>query len=394
MVSKALVVGAYQRKLGEIARHRDVEVVAVIPPSWRDRSYEMRLERAAGEGYELIVSPITFNGSYHAFFFPRLGRILDEQRPDILHIDEEPYNLATFLAAASARRREIPFLFFTWQNLFRSYPPPFRWMERFVYRSASFAIAGTDAAKRVLEAKGFAGPSAVIPQFGIDPDGYRPATNGQGTERPFTIGFAGRLVPEKGVASLVEACAQLDRGFHLTIHGGGPAEPAIRATIERLDLQASVALPGPLPSADMPSWLQTLDTLVLPSFSQTGWVEQFGRILVEAMACGVPVVGSTCGELPNVIGDGGLTFPEGDVSALAATLRRLASDPKLRGGLAKRGRERVLARFTNERIAAETVEVYRQILARVPPGPLTRSPGAPIDSWPVNPSGTDPAPTG
>jgi len=366
MVSKALVVGAYQHKLEEIARQGDVEVVAVVPPSWRDRSYETQLERTEGEGYELIVSPLVFNGSYHAFFFPRLGRILDEQRPDILHIDEEPYNLATFLAAAGARRRGIPFLFFTWQNLVRSYPAPFRWIERFVHRSASFAIAGTDSAKRVLEAKGYTGPSAVIPQFGIDPDMYRPATNGNGAEHPFTIGFAGRLVREKGVPSLVEACAHLDRGFRLTILGGGPAEPEIRATVERLKLQESVALPGPMPSVDMPAWLQTLDALVLPSLSQPSWVEQFGRILVEAMACGVPVVGSTCGELPNVIGDDGITFPEGNVSALSTALNRLASDTKLRAALGKRGRERVLARFTNERVAAETVEVYRRIRGQSP----------------------------
>ena len=162
MVSKALVVGAYQRKLDAIA-NLDVNVVAVVPPSWRDRSYEMRLEPSPTDAYQLIVSPIAFNGNYHAFFFPRLGRILDEQRPDLVHIDEEPYNVATFLAAAQCRRRKLPFLFFTWQNLVRSYPPPFSWTERFVYRSAAHAIAGTVSAARTLAAKGYLGSTAVIP---------------------------------------------------------------------------------------------------------------------------------------------------------------------------------------------------------------------------------------
>src|SRR6266545_448122 len=149
MVSKALVVGAYQRKLEAIASF-GVDVVAVVPPSWRDRSYEMRLERTPTDAYQLIISPLAFNGNYHAFFFPRLGRILDEHRPDLVHIDEEPYNVATLVAAAQCRRRKLPFLFFTWQNLVRFYPPPFSWMERFVYRSAAYGIAGTASAARTL----------------------------------------------------------------------------------------------------------------------------------------------------------------------------------------------------------------------------------------------------
>jgi glycosyltransferase involved in cell wall biosynthesis len=392
LVSKALVVGAYQRKLRELARHGEVEVVAVVPPSWRDRSYEMRLEQSGADGYELIVSPIVFNGSYHAFFFPRLGRILDEQRPDILHMDEEPYNLATFLAGAGARARKIPFLFFTWQNLVRSYPPPFRWMERFVYRSAGWAIAGTEAAARVLDQKGYGGPTSVIPQFVVDPNVHSPAANNhpEAKDRPFQIGFAGRLVPEKGVPSLVEACAQLGFDFHLTILGGGPDEANIRAAVRRVDLEDRVSIPGPLPSADMPAWLQALDVVVLPSLSRPNWVEQFGRILVEAMACGIPVVVSTCGELADVAGDGGLVFPEGDTAALAAALTRLASNQKLRRALAKRGRERVLQRFTYDRLVADTMGVYRGILEsggirsgrHVAPGDRLSDPG------------TAPAPTG
>ena len=382
MVSKALVVGAYQRKLSEIARLGQMDVVAVVPPSWRDRSYEMRLERPKGEGYELIVSPVAFNGSYHGFFFPRLGRVLDEQRPDILHVDEEPYNLATLLAALAARRRRIPYLFFTWQNLVRAYPPPFRVIERLVYRTAAGAIAGTDAAARVLRAKGYRGPIAVIPQFGVDPEVYRPAApEGEATtsssqteraaDRPLQIGFAGRLVPEKGVPLLVEACAGLAADWRLTILGGGPATPEIERRVAELRVHDRVSLPGPRPSSEMPDWLRTLDVLVLPSISQPNWVEQFGRILVEAMTCGVAVVGSTCGELPGVIGEGGMTFPEGDIAALRATLQRLAADTALRAELGRRGRERVLARFTNERVAADTVAVYREVLstnaaARVP----------------------------
>ena len=382
MVSKALVVGAYQRKLEEIARLGNIDVVAVVPPSWRDRSYEMQLERRESRDYQLVVSPVAFNGNYHAFFFPSLGRILDEHRPDVVHIDEEPYNAATFLAAGAARRRGIPYVFFTWQNLARSYPLPFRWVERFVYRTAASAIAGTESAARVLRSKGYPGSLAVIPQFGVDPEIYRPRQKETGqNDHPFTVGFAGRLVPEKGLPLLVQACAGLKDDFRLMILGGGPDAPNVRATIDRLGLQDRVSMPGPRPSAEMPDWLRNLDVLVLPSLSQPSWVEQFGRILVEAMGCGVPVVGSTCGELPSVIGDGGLTFPEGDLAALTTTLQRLAADQSLRAELGERGRRRVMDHFTNERVAVETVDVYREVVASPGTAPtLTSAGNAPIQN--------------
>ena len=98
-----------------------------------------------------------------------------------------------------------------------------------------------------------------------------------------------------------------------------------------------------------------------PSRSRPNWVEQFGRVLVEAMACGVAVVGSDCGEIPHVIGEAGLIFAEGDVEALRGHLARLQSDAALRAELARRGRQRVLERFTQARVAEETVALYRSL---------------------------------
>jgi glycosyltransferase involved in cell wall biosynthesis len=97
--------------------------------------------------------------------------------------------------------------------------------------------------------------------------------------------------------------------------------------------------------------------------TRRNWKEQFGRVLVEAMASGVPVIGSDSGAIPGVIGDAGLVVPEGDVAALHGALCRLRDDPHLRRELAQRGRQRALAHFTHQQIAAATVEVYRQMMA-------------------------------
>ena len=119
---------------------------------------------------------------------------------------------------------------------------------------------------------------------------------------------------------------------------------------------------GKLPSLAMPDFLRSLDVLVLPSRTMPNWKEQFGRVLVEAMACETPVIGSDSGEIPHVIGDAGLIFPENDSDALAAHLQRLAEDARARSALGQRGRQRALERYTQAQVAQATAEVYRQML--------------------------------
>jgi glycosyltransferase involved in cell wall biosynthesis len=119
----------------------------------------------------------------------------------------------------------------------------------------------------------------------------------------------------------------------------------------------------------MPDVLRGLDVLAGPSLTTPRWKEQFGRMLVEAMACEVPVIGSDSGEIPRVIGDSGLIVPEGDVIALREAIRRLYHDRTLRARLAKAGRQRVLERFTQTAIAEQTAEAYRRVLADRPAKP-------------------------
>jgi glycosyltransferase involved in cell wall biosynthesis len=370
MLSKALVVGVYQRKLEELARLPGIELIAIVPPGWRDRRGTVRLDRAHTTGYDLIVAPLAFNGSYHLHFYPTLGRLLRRLRPDILHADEEPYNLATWHALRLGQATGARGLFFTWKNLHRLYPWPFRLFEATNYRRAAYAIAGNQAAAQVLRAKGYAGPVAVIPQFGVDPDIFAPLpTKDEGPTSSdirrfsYVIGYAGGLIPEKGVDLLLHACAGLSfRNWTLLILGDGPDRPRLMALADHLKIADRVQFLGHRPSTETPAFYRKLDLLVLPSVSRPNWIEQFGRVLVEAMACGVPVVGSDCGELPNVIGDAGLVFPERDALALRAAIESLAADPARRAELAARGRARVLDRFTQAQVAAATYRVYQEMM--------------------------------
>ncbi len=381
MLSKACVVGAYQRKLEEIAACPDIELTVAVPPEWRDERGVLRLERAHTRGYELVVEPLAFNGSFHFHFYSRLGRLMAHVRPDVVHIDEEPYNLATWHALRPARRYGAKTLFFSWQNLLRHYPFPFNHFERTVLRHADAAIVGNQASVDVWRAKGYTGPISVIPQFGVDPDIFsshptplslqgddspRSGAEGGGpgvrvSEGQFTIGYAGRLVSEKGVDLLLRAAAQLPGTARVLIAGSGPERKRLQVLAAQLGLGARATFDALIPSTHMPGFYAQLDCLALPSRTRPNWIEQFGRVLIEAMACGVPVVGSTCGELPNVIGDAGLIFREGDADALAARLRELMTKPELRESLAARGRAHVLAQYTQKRVAEETVAVYRSL---------------------------------
>jgi glycosyltransferase involved in cell wall biosynthesis len=170
------------------------------------------------------------------------------------------------------------------------------------------------------------------------------------------------MVEEKGVQLLIQAVAGLDGPWTLRLIGDGPYLPRLEALSTKLGIADRVQFEPWKPAAEMPDHLSALDLLVLPSLTCRNWKEQFGRVLVEAMASEVPVVGSSSGEIPNVIGDAGLVFPESDVTALREALSELMTDPQLRAQLSQRGRARVLQHYTQQRIATETYGVYLRLL--------------------------------
>ncbi len=368
MVSKALVTGVYQKKLEEMAAAPDLELLVVVPPKWVEgRVGTLELDRLFTEGYQLEVEKMAFNGRHHLHFYPGLGKVVQRFQPDLIHIDEEPYNLVAAQATTLAKRVGAKTVFFTWQNLYRRYPPPFRLFELYTYRHASAGLAGNADAVDVLRRKGFRKRVEVIPQFGVDPEIFAPGRAPSDSERPPTIGYYGRLVPEKGVDTLIDAIALLPHHPRLVIVGAGESLDDLKARASARGLGNRVTFRGTMPSAKIPAFLHELDVVVVPSRTRPNWKEQFGRVIVEAMSCGVPVVGSDSGEIPNVIGDAGLTFAEGDVAALAMQLGKLLNDPSLRSGLSEAGRQRVLAQYTQRQIAAQTVELYREVIGT--PGP-------------------------
>jgi len=366
MISKALVAGTSQRKLEEIARCPDVELTLVTPEYWlSDDGSKQALERLYTSGYEMVVTPMALNGNFHLHYYPQLAQIMRDVKPDVVHIDEEPYNFATFQAMRLAQQLKAQALFFTWQNLYRSYPPPFRQIELYNYRHATAALAGNRDAGDVLRRKGYQGAIHIIPQFGFDTEIYsrKEPRKVRKPGEPFTMGFIGRLKEEKGLPLMVEALTYLPAYCHVAFIGNGPLKSSLEEQASRLGVSDRVLFKPSVPTYEVPGEMERLDALVLPSLTRPNWKEQFGRVLPEAMACETPVIGSSSGEIPYVIGDAGLVFKEGDARELSSCVQRLFDDSALYADLARRGRQRVLDNYTQGQIAKQTYKVYCEMLA-------------------------------
>jgi glycosyltransferase involved in cell wall biosynthesis/GT2 family glycosyltransferase len=315
-------------------------------------------ETGLGPGTNDEAIPVRTWGRHPALFVydPRpLWRELGATY-DVLDVHEEPFALATaeVLLLRWLRRNHAPVVLYTAQNLQKRYPPPFRWLERYALRHASGISACNAEAAAIAERKGFAGRARVIP-LGVDLDRYAARPEPSAPRGAVVAGFVGRLVPEKGLQTLLDA-AEREPRLSVRIAGAGPMAADLQAAIGARGLTDRVHLLGAIDPDSVPAFYSTLDVLAVPSIPRAGWTEQFGRVAVEAMAAGVPVVSSDAGALPDVVGGAGLIVPAGDPAALASALIEAATTraPELRAA----GLHRAAA-CSWEAVAHEYADLYR-----------------------------------
>lgn len=179
-------------------------------------------------------------------------------------------------------------------------------------------------------------------------------------EDEFVVGYVGRLVAEKGLDWLLASwkAAALADNARLVFVGQGPLEPVIRSAAATDD---RIRLVGPVPLDHVPSVMASLDALVLPSRTTKGWSEQYGRVITEAMASGVPVIASDSGAIPEVVGDAGILVREGSVEELAAGLARVGSDPAERERLRRAGYARAEVEFSPRQGADRLVAFWDEV---------------------------------
>jgi glycosyltransferase involved in cell wall biosynthesis len=336
VVSHPCVVAVNQEVYRELTR-RGWDITLVVPDRWSHAySRSVRPQALPGMEQALTPLPVVLPGRQQRHLYRvRAGAFIDRAQPDVAFLEAEPYALAATQWGRALASRGVPFGVQCYENIDRPLPGPVKSLRRRVLRDAAFVAARSQTAAELARDWGAVGEIGLAPPavpFLSTSVAERPAG------RPFTVGYAGRLTESKGLLDLLAAARSLGGETELVLIGGG--ELAERLAAESIDGRAVRVVQG-VAHDEMAEQYAQLDVFVLPSHTTPTWKEQFGRVLVEALWCGVPVVGSSSGEIPWVIGltGGGLTFPEGDVAALAAALVRLRDEPGLASRLASTGRD-------------------------------------------------------
>lgn len=349
------------------------KVTVVAPAQFPGDFGPIMTERDAAERIDLRTLPVHHARWIHLMRYGRgLARVLDEPW-DVVHCWEEPYVLAG-AQIARARRAPSALVYATFQNILKRYPPPFAAIERSSMRRARGWIAFGHTIEAALAARRpyATRPHAVIP-FGVDVVRFSPdavaghalrARIGWPSDGPPVVGYLGRFVEEKGLGLLLEALTMLQQrgiAWRALFVGGGPLEPQLRAFAERH--AGRVVVRTEVSHDEVPDHLRAMDVLCVPSQTTARWREQFGRMIIEAFACGVPVVGSSSGEIPHVIGEAGRVIDERDAAGWARTLAELLGDEVERRALGALGRERAESVFAWPVVARQHLAFFERILS-------------------------------
>ncbi|HPD19550.1 MAG TPA: glycosyltransferase family 4 protein, partial [Candidatus Goldiibacteriota bacterium] len=180
------------------------------------------------------------------------------------------------------------------------------------------------------------------------------------SKEEYNIVYIGRLTKEKGIDILLEGICNI-QNVKLHIAGTGNLLQEIKQKIEKLNVQDKVIFHSYVEREKIPEFLNKMDILVLPSITTPDWKEQFGRVIIEAFAAKVAVIGSDSGAIPEVIGDAGIVFKENNATDLRNKLEDLMKNDDLYTRCIEKGYERVKNKYTNERIAADIDEFYKRI---------------------------------
>ncbi len=374
VISHPCVTPINQQFYAEVEKQTGWEITIVIPSNWESEygGKAIAPERWPEFTGQLLTISTWLSGNIPLHFYrSSFTKLLSELDPDAIYVNHEPYGVATaqvYLANALSIKKPIGF--FTWQNIFKQYPFPFQQLQRFVFERSQFAFSGSQSAREILREKGYSGPCALLPGA-IDPEIYFPRPEAvamkaklRKNEDEVLIGYMGRIVEEKGFKTLAQALNNIKAlPWRLVVVGSGDYQTEFSHQIDSFGLGDRVDYLGYVPHPEAPAYLSAFDLLVIPSETRANWKEQFGRVIIESMACLTPVVGSNSGEIPNLIEatGGGLVFEEGDADALAAQLSKLIKNVDLRDQIANKGRQTVLNQYNTDAIARQFIDEINRV---------------------------------
>jgi len=372
VISHTYIASINREKWSVLAeQHKDVELKIVFPNVWRDVLFTLKAQDCSKyESSNCKFIPLkafkTGNETLYGYYPKGLIQVLRSFKPDLIHIEqgESAFSFLQTIFLAKIFSSKSKFIFFTWLNWRprRSlrYKLFCKVVESFNRFFSSGAIVGNEDAKHILLEKKFLKPIKVLPQLGVNQKFFVSAK--RSSKNKFYLGYVGRITLEKGVLLLVDAFEQLSDKYlewNLLFVGNGDDHKNLISYVLSRNLERRVEFRVAVGHDKVVSVLQKLDILVLPSYDTLVWKEQFGHILIEAMSCKIPVIGSTGGEIANVIKDAGLIFEQKNKEQLASCMQALMEDKQLRLALAEKGYKRVMNHFSHEAIAHKTYDFWR-----------------------------------
>jgi glycosyltransferase involved in cell wall biosynthesis len=385
VASHTYIVDLNCEKLRTLTRlNPNIEVTIVVPQRWQPGGVQNKIiesKAKIADNFQVIpISNFSQNNQALLTFGTDIVSLLQKFRPQIIQVEQGSKSLgyAQLITLNRLLNLQAKNVFFTWWNL--PYTPrfPISWLEAYNLKNTDGLIAGNQDGVDVLKQRGYRGKYTVLPQLGVDevlfsanPQLDLARSLGIQTDE-FVIGFVGRFVEEKGILTLIKAVSKLTGKWKLLLLGRGNLKDKIITEATAAGISDRLIMVESVPHEQVVNYINLMNTLVLPSettyqiktLTAVGWKEQFGHVLIEAMACQVPVIGSDSGEIPFVIADRGLTFPEKDAAALAKCIQTLLDNPTFAQELGQQGYERVMTDYTNKALAQKQLDFYQQLLAR------------------------------
>ena len=354
--------GAGRLRYHRLAERDDLEVHLVVPMRWKQFGQILEADPIDDPGITVHILPILFPHAgpmkWYLHVYRGLAALIRNIKPDVVHLWEEPWSFvavqACLLKGRAALVMEVD------QNILKRLPPPFETIRRQVLRRTDHILSRSGDATMVVRATGYNGPVSLI-GYGVDEEAFRgrDSLGGADGRTPLVLGYVGRLVEQKGVQDALDAISRARANVVIKVMGEGPYETDLRQKAEALHLSDRFTIqPWGNPAA-VGDFLRGLDALFLLTHTTPKVKEQFGRVIIEAQSCGVPVIGARSGAIPDVVGRGGWIVPEKDPITLAALFDRVAADADDRREKALAGLENVRTRFTYAAIADRLADAWK-----------------------------------
>lgn len=277
---------------------------------------------------------------------------------DIFHSADPHYYYSYQLARLRQRKLIDKLLLTSWETIPFNNETVYRkkFIKKFSKNNADLFLCYTQKAKNCLIREGINENKTKVIKLGVDLSRFR---RKKSTPKNLTLLFVGRLVEEKGILDLYEAFKRA-RGKKLEIVGTGPLGSKIKQLVKKDGLRSSVIVENKTYS-EMPEVYQRADIFIMPSRRTKTWEEQYGMVLIEAMASGLPIIAYNTGAIAENLGSAGILIKENDLNDLSRQIGRLIEDKNLRFKLGTMGRKRAQDLFDSQKFSKEIANLYETI---------------------------------